>query len=148
MAQSTQYVSHDLLNVCMILNSSVRHRVSDVTSHETRTVSHDENRALDFLYMNYQPPHALEVLFPSSTLSKYHRLFIFNLRLLRGNIRFSLMWCSLTFSHSGKRRESNVPHVFAGINPSLPNLRAVAEIIRALPLHDQLVRHFAVVLHL
>ncbi|KIP06600.1 hypothetical protein PHLGIDRAFT_514697 [Phlebiopsis gigantea 11061_1 CR5-6] len=39
--------------------------------------------AMDFLYMNYQPPHPLDVLIPQSTLSKYHRVFAFNLRLMR-----------------------------------------------------------------
>ncbi|KAJ3556170.1 hypothetical protein NM688_g2174 [Phlebia brevispora] len=39
--------------------------------------------ALDFLYIDYQPPSPLDVLITPSTLSKYHRLFAFNLRLLR-----------------------------------------------------------------
>ncbi|KAI0342038.1 hypothetical protein BDW22DRAFT_1331168 [Trametopsis cervina] len=39
--------------------------------------------ALDFLYMNYRPPPALDILIPPAVLSKYHRLFLFNLRLLR-----------------------------------------------------------------
>ncbi|GJE94900.1 gamma-tubulin complex component [Phanerochaete sordida] len=39
--------------------------------------------ALDFLYMNYHPPHALDVLIPPDVLSKYHRIFAFNLRLMR-----------------------------------------------------------------
>ncbi|KAI0686364.1 Spc98 family-domain-containing protein [Cytidiella melzeri] len=39
--------------------------------------------ALDFLYMNYHPPPALGVLISPNTLSKYHRLFVFNIRLLR-----------------------------------------------------------------
>ncbi|KAI0087944.1 hypothetical protein BDY19DRAFT_951176 [Irpex rosettiformis] len=39
--------------------------------------------ALDFLYMSYQPPPALSVLITPNTLSKYHRLFVFNIRLLR-----------------------------------------------------------------
>ncbi|KAI0743786.1 Spc98 family-domain-containing protein [Daedaleopsis nitida] len=39
--------------------------------------------ALDFLYMHYQPPHPLDVLITPTILSKYHRMFAFNLRLLR-----------------------------------------------------------------
>lgn len=42
------------------------------------------SRALDFVYMDYHPPHPVDVLVPPSTLSKYHRVFAFNLRLLRG----------------------------------------------------------------
>ncbi|KAI8993788.1 Spc98 family-domain-containing protein [Trametes punicea] len=40
-------------------------------------------KALDFLYMHYQPPHPLEVVIPPAVLSKYHRMFAFNLRLMR-----------------------------------------------------------------
>ncbi|KAH9855199.1 hypothetical protein C2E23DRAFT_814873 [Lenzites betulinus] len=39
--------------------------------------------ALDFLYMHYQPPHPLDVVITPATLSKYHRIFAFNLRLMR-----------------------------------------------------------------
>ncbi|KAI0674988.1 Spc98 family-domain-containing protein [Trametes maxima] len=39
--------------------------------------------ALDFLYMHYQPPHPLDVIITPATLSKYHRMFAFNLRLMR-----------------------------------------------------------------
>ncbi|KAI0779845.1 Spc98 family-domain-containing protein [Fomes fomentarius] len=39
--------------------------------------------ALDFLYMHYQPPHPLDVIITPVILSKYHRMFAFNLRLLR-----------------------------------------------------------------
>ncbi|KAI0793256.1 Spc98 family-domain-containing protein [Abortiporus biennis] len=39
--------------------------------------------ALDFLYMEYQPPHPLDVVIDPTVLSKYHRIFAFNLRLLR-----------------------------------------------------------------
>ncbi|KAH9892864.1 Spc98 family-domain-containing protein [Cubamyces lactineus] len=39
--------------------------------------------ALDFLYMHYQPPHPLDVVVTPSILSKYHRMFAFNLRLMR-----------------------------------------------------------------
>ncbi|KAL1942658.1 hypothetical protein VTO73DRAFT_4898 [Trametes versicolor] len=39
--------------------------------------------ALDFLYMHYQPPHPLDIVITPSILSKYHRIFAFNLRLMR-----------------------------------------------------------------
>ncbi|KAI0702946.1 Spc98 family-domain-containing protein [Cerioporus squamosus] len=39
--------------------------------------------ALDFLYMHYQPPSPLDVLITPAILSKYHRMFAFNLRLMR-----------------------------------------------------------------
>ncbi|KAM5533317.1 hypothetical protein V8D89_012991 [Ganoderma adspersum] len=39
--------------------------------------------ALDFLYMHYQPPYPLDVLITPAVLSKYHRMFAFNLRLMR-----------------------------------------------------------------
>ncbi|KAL1704926.1 gamma-tubulin complex component protein [Schizophyllum commune] len=39
--------------------------------------------ALDFLYMEYRPPHPLDVLISQDTLTKYQRLFSFILRLLR-----------------------------------------------------------------
>ncbi|EKM54343.1 uncharacterized protein PHACADRAFT_210153 [Phanerochaete carnosa HHB-10118-sp] len=39
--------------------------------------------AFDFLYMNYHPPHPLDALIPPDVLSKYHRVFAFNLRLMR-----------------------------------------------------------------
>ncbi|KAK2464330.1 hypothetical protein APHAL10511_003787 [Amanita phalloides] len=39
--------------------------------------------ALDFLYMDYKPPHALEVLITPDILSKYQRIFAFILRLMR-----------------------------------------------------------------
>ncbi|PIL34214.1 hypothetical protein GSI_03925 [Ganoderma sinense ZZ0214-1] len=39
--------------------------------------------ALDFLYMHYQPPYPLDVLMTPAVLSKYHRMFAFNLRLMR-----------------------------------------------------------------
>ncbi|XP_006457353.1 hypothetical protein AGABI2DRAFT_79403 [Agaricus bisporus var. bisporus H97] len=39
--------------------------------------------ALDFLYMDYKPPHPLEVLIPHEVLSKYQRMFTFLLRLIR-----------------------------------------------------------------
>ncbi|KAF9646581.1 hypothetical protein BDM02DRAFT_3099578 [Thelephora ganbajun] len=39
--------------------------------------------ALDFLYMEYQPPRPLRVLVGPEVLSKYQRIFAFNLRLLR-----------------------------------------------------------------
>ncbi|TRM69369.1 gamma-tubulin complex component protein [Schizophyllum amplum] len=39
--------------------------------------------ALDFLYMEYRPPHPLDVLIGQDTLTKYQRLFSFILRLLR-----------------------------------------------------------------
>ncbi|KAG6828692.1 hypothetical protein H0H92_007054 [Tricholoma furcatifolium] len=39
--------------------------------------------ALDFLYMDYKPPTALEVLITPDILSKYQRLFTFILRLMR-----------------------------------------------------------------
>ncbi|KAI1796462.1 Spc98 family-domain-containing protein, partial [Ganoderma leucocontextum] len=40
-------------------------------------------QALDFLYMHYQPPYPLDVLITPAILSKYHRMFAFNLRLMR-----------------------------------------------------------------
>ncbi|KAF8718598.1 hypothetical protein AX14_011748 [Amanita brunnescens Koide BX004] len=40
--------------------------------------------ALDFLYMDYKPPRALEVLITPDILSKYQRMFAFILRLMRG----------------------------------------------------------------
>ncbi|RDB16899.1 Gamma-tubulin complex component 3 [Hypsizygus marmoreus] len=39
--------------------------------------------ALDFLYMDYKPPHPLEVLITPEILSKYQRMFAFILRLMR-----------------------------------------------------------------
>ncbi|RPD78227.1 hypothetical protein L226DRAFT_558242 [Lentinus tigrinus ALCF2SS1-7] len=39
--------------------------------------------ALDFLYMHYQPPYPLDVLITPAILSKYHRMFAYNLRLMR-----------------------------------------------------------------
>ncbi|KAF8894369.1 gamma-tubulin complex, DGRIP91/SPC98 component protein [Gymnopilus junonius] len=39
--------------------------------------------ALDFLYMDYKPPHPLEILISPDVLSKYQRMFTFILRLLR-----------------------------------------------------------------
>ncbi|PFH53725.1 hypothetical protein AMATHDRAFT_187068 [Amanita thiersii Skay4041] len=39
--------------------------------------------ALDFLYMDYKPPHSLQVLITSDVLSKYQRMFSFILRLMR-----------------------------------------------------------------
>jgi hypothetical protein len=44
------------------------------------------NRALDFLYMEYQPPRPLKILVGPDVLSKYQRIFAFNLRLLRGTL--------------------------------------------------------------
>ena len=43
-------------------------------------------RALDFLYMEYQPPRPLRILIGPDVLSKYQRIFAFNLRLLRGGL--------------------------------------------------------------
>ena len=34
--------------------------------------------------MHYQPPYPLDVLITPTVLSKYHRMFAFNLRLMRG----------------------------------------------------------------
>ncbi|KAK7472513.1 hypothetical protein VKT23_000628 [Stygiomarasmius scandens] len=39
--------------------------------------------ALDFLYMDYKPPHPLEVIITSEILFKYQRMFTFLLRILR-----------------------------------------------------------------
>ncbi|TFY64668.1 hypothetical protein EVJ58_g2472 [Rhodofomes roseus] len=39
--------------------------------------------ALDFLYMDYKPPRPLHVVITPDVLSKYHRIFAFNLRLMR-----------------------------------------------------------------
>ncbi|KDR74981.1 hypothetical protein GALMADRAFT_69458 [Galerina marginata CBS 339.88] len=39
--------------------------------------------ALDFLYMDYKPPHPLEILISPDILSKYQRMFTFILRLFR-----------------------------------------------------------------
>ena len=47
-----------------------------------RTIT-DILRALDFLYMDYKPPHPLEILIPPDVLSKYQRMFAFLLRLMR-----------------------------------------------------------------
>jgi hypothetical protein len=41
-------------------------------------------RALDFLYMDYKPPHPLGVLITPDILSKYQRMFAFILRMMRG----------------------------------------------------------------
>lgn len=41
-------------------------------------------RALDFIYIDYRPPHPLDVLITPEILSKYQRMFAFILRLLRG----------------------------------------------------------------
>ncbi len=43
------------------------------------------DRALDFLYMDYKPPHPLEVLITPEILAKYQRIFTFLLRLTRGD---------------------------------------------------------------
>ena len=37
--------------------------------------------------MHYQPPHPLDVIITPAVLSKYHRMFAFNLRLLRGTYK-------------------------------------------------------------
>lgn len=42
------------------------------------------DRALDFLYMDYKPPHPVDVLITPEILSKYQRMFAFILRLMRG----------------------------------------------------------------
>lgn len=39
--------------------------------------------ALDFLYMEYRPPHPLDVLITPEVISKYQRMFAFLLRLMR-----------------------------------------------------------------
>ncbi|KAF5328834.1 hypothetical protein D9619_011684 [Psilocybe cf. subviscida] len=39
--------------------------------------------ALDFLYMDYKPPHPLEILISPDVLSKYQRMFTFILRIFR-----------------------------------------------------------------
>lgn len=39
--------------------------------------------ALDFLYMDYKPPHPVDVLITPEILSKYQRMFAFILRLMR-----------------------------------------------------------------
>ncbi|THH16575.1 hypothetical protein EW146_g4072 [Bondarzewia mesenterica] len=39
--------------------------------------------SLDFLYMDYKPPHPLDILITSDVLSKYQRIFSFILRLMR-----------------------------------------------------------------
>lgn len=41
-------------------------------------------RSLDFLYVDYKPPHPLDVIITGDVLSKYQRMFSFILRLLRG----------------------------------------------------------------
>lgn len=43
------------------------------------------DRALDFLFIDYKPPHPLNVLITPIILSKYQRLFAFILRMMRGN---------------------------------------------------------------
>jgi hypothetical protein len=42
------------------------------------------DRALDFLYLDYKPPHPVDVLITPEILSKYQRMFAFILRLMRG----------------------------------------------------------------
>jgi hypothetical protein len=42
------------------------------------------DRALDFLFIDYKPPHPLNVLITPIILSKYQRLFAFILRMMRG----------------------------------------------------------------
>ncbi|KAG6917229.1 hypothetical protein DXG01_003343 [Tephrocybe rancida] len=44
---------------------------------------HGKDKALDFLYMDYKPPTALEVLITPSILLKYQRMSAFILRLMR-----------------------------------------------------------------
>lgn len=39
--------------------------------------------------MHYQPPHPLDIVITPSVLSKYHRIFAFNLRLMRGTFPIS-----------------------------------------------------------
>ncbi|KAK7005800.1 spindle pole body component [Favolaschia claudopus] len=39
--------------------------------------------ALDFLYMDYKAPHPLDILITPETLSKYHRMFAYLLRIIR-----------------------------------------------------------------
>lgn len=41
-------------------------------------------RALDFLYLDYKPPHPVDVVITPEILSKYQRIFTFLLRLMRG----------------------------------------------------------------
>lgn len=60
------------------------HGVSTNVLQESSRIPNSSFRALDFLYMDYQPPGPLSVLIPPTTLSKYHRLFTFCLRLIRG----------------------------------------------------------------
>ena len=38
--------------------------------------------------MHYQPPYPLDVLITPGVLAKYHRMFAFNLRLMRGTFSF------------------------------------------------------------
>ncbi|KAH9935387.1 Spc98 family-domain-containing protein [Fomitopsis serialis] len=45
--------------------------------------------ALDFLYMDYKPPRPLHVVITPDALSKYHRIFAFNLRLMRATCAMS-----------------------------------------------------------
>ena len=65
--------------------SSIEYAVASPFRYPQMTFS----RALDFLYLDYKPPHPLEVLFTPQILSKYHRIFNFLLRLLRGMPPFS-----------------------------------------------------------
>ncbi|KZT71065.1 hypothetical protein DAEQUDRAFT_666945 [Daedalea quercina L-15889] len=41
--------------------------------------------AFDFLYLDYKPPRPLHVVITPDVLSKYHRIFAFNLRLMRAS---------------------------------------------------------------
>lgn len=64
--------------------SATSNRVSVNMNRNNLVSYHHCYRAFDFLYMNYSPPKPLDVVLNPVVLSKYHRIFAFNLRLMRG----------------------------------------------------------------
>ena len=67
-------------------------------------------RALDFLYMVYQTPRPLRILVGPDVLSKYQRIFAFNLRLLRGGLpASSVKNLSPEIVSSSRERRANAP---------------------------------------
>ncbi|KDQ31404.1 hypothetical protein PLEOSDRAFT_1111793 [Pleurotus ostreatus PC15] len=58
--------------------------------------------ALDFLYMDYKPPHPLDVIITPDVLSKYQRVFAFLLRLLR-------VQCAIQAAFRMMRRDTLFP---------------------------------------
>ncbi|KAK7692688.1 hypothetical protein QCA50_004321 [Cerrena zonata] len=57
-------------------------------------------QALDFLYLDYNPPKPLDAVITPSILSKYHRIFVFCLRLMRvESVLQSLTYASKSSFH-------------------------------------------------